>query len=51
MDLERRKVVDVLKGRSVEATTNWLKQRPEIEFVVVALDALLASVIESVVFF
>jgi transposase len=33
VDLERRKVVDVLKGRSVEATTNWLKQRPEIEFV------------------
>ena len=33
VDLERRKVVDVLKARSVEATANWLKQRPEIEFV------------------
>ena len=33
VDLERRKVVDGLKARSVEATANWLKQRPEIEFV------------------
>lgn len=33
VDLERRKVVDVLKTRSVEATANWLSQRPEIEFV------------------
>jgi transposase len=32
VDLERRKVVDVLKARSVEATANWVKQ-PEIEFV------------------
>jgi transposase len=33
VDLERRKVVDVLKARSVEATANWLKQRPELELV------------------
>ena len=33
VDLERRKVVDVMKGRSVEAPAIWLKQRPEIEYV------------------
>ena len=33
VDLQRRKVVDVLRARSVEATANWVKQRPEIEFV------------------
>ena len=33
VDLERRKVVELLKARSVEATANWLKQWPEIEFV------------------
>ena len=33
VDLERRKVLDVLKIRSVEATANWLRQRPEVELV------------------
>jgi transposase len=33
VDLERRKVLDVLKTRSVETTAHWLRQRPEVELV------------------
>jgi transposase len=32
-DLERRTVADVVKTRSSEATADWLKQHPEVEFV------------------
>jgi len=33
IDLERRTVAEVLKTRSAEATADWLKQHPEVEFV------------------
>jgi transposase len=33
VDLERRKVIDVLPKRSVEETATWLKRHPEIEIV------------------
>ena len=33
VDLERRKVVDVLPKRSVDETATWLKRHPEIEIV------------------
>src|ERR1700677_2122228 len=33
VDLERRTVADVLKTRSADGTTDWLKQHPGIEFV------------------
>ena len=33
LDLERRKVIDVLPKHSVEETATWLKRHPEIEIV------------------
>ena len=33
VDLERRKVIDVLPKHSVEETATWLKRHPEIEIV------------------
>jgi transposase len=33
VDLERRRVVDLLADRSVETTAGWLKSHPEVEVV------------------